>query len=284
MGEKIDQTQKFLQDGTRVPVTEVKVPDNAVVQIRNYNNGAFSAFQLGVGRKKNPTKAALGHAKKAGLDYAPLAMREVKNQKSDQLTTDVDLPKPGEAIKVEDVFKQGDKVDVTGVSKGKGFAGVVKRHNFRGGPKTHGQSDRLRAPGSIGQTTTPGRVYKGKRMAGRMGQDKITIKNLTVIDVDPANKRLYVSGLIPGAKNSIVYITRTGEDKKFVGVYKEEPKTTEEPQISSDAAVEAPKIEEKVEEKKEAKENKSTKTETKETKAADKAKSETIKKDTKGDK
>jgi len=165
-----------------------------------------------------------GHAKKAGLDFAPRALKEVKIKEGDQSSAEGDLPKPDEVLKIEEIFKPGDIVDVTGTSKGKGFAGVVKRHHFRGGPKTHGQSDRLRAPGSIGQTTTPGRVYKGKRMAGHMGQDKVTVKNLRIVDIDPANKKLYISGLIPGAKNSIVYITRTGEDKKFIPLYKEEQK------------------------------------------------------------
>ncbi len=199
------------------------MPDNTIVQIKTYDNGLV-ALQLGIGKKKKPTMGEAGHAKKAGLDFAPRALKEVKIKEGDQSSAEGDLPKPDEVLKIEEIFKPGDIVDVTGTSKGKGFAGVVKRHHFRGGPKTHGQSDRLRAPGSIGQTTTPGRVYKGKRMAGHMGQDKVTVKNLRIVDIDPANKKLYISGLIPGAKNSIVYITRTGEDKKFIPLYKEEQK------------------------------------------------------------
>lgn len=141
-------------------------------------------------------------------------------------------------MKVEEIFKPGDIVEVTGHSKGKGFAGVVKRHNFRGGPKTHGQSDRWRAPGSIGQTTTPGRVYRGKKMAGRMGQDAVTVKNLKIVDVDPVTKILSVSGPVPGAKRSIVFINRIGEDKKFVSIHKleesrEAPKEQEVSQVVS---------------------------------------------------
>jgi hypothetical protein len=133
-----------------------------------------------------------------------------------QNTTSEDLPKLGDLFSVDAVFKVGDIVDVTGTSKGKGFAGVVKRHNFRGGPKTHGQSDRERAPGSIGQTTTPGRVYRGKKMAGRMGSETKTITNLTVVDVDSVNKTLSVLGLVPGHKKSVFLITQKGTDKKFV--------------------------------------------------------------------
>ena len=126
------------------------------------------------------------------------------------------MPKPGEILTVERVFSPGDIVSVTGTSKGKGFAGVVKRHHFKGGPKTHGQSDRHRAPGSIGQSTTPGRVFKGKRMAGRMGSERVTLQNLTVVDIDQENKKLYIAGLVPGHKNALLFIVRSGENKKFV--------------------------------------------------------------------
>lgn len=155
LGKKINQSQKFLSDGTRIPVTEVGVSGKA-----------------------------------------------------------------GETLKASEVFKPGDIVDVIGVSKGKGFAGVVKRHHFKGGPRTHGQSDRERAPGSIGQTTTPGRVYKGKRMAGRMGHERVTIKNLKIVDV--SDDLLLIKGLVPGPKNSLIMVKKVAEDKKFVALYKEE--------------------------------------------------------------
>jgi len=121
-------------------------------------------------------------------------------------------------------LKPGDFVKVTGRSKGKGWAGVVKRWGFKGGPKTHGQSDRQRAPGSIGQTTTPGRVYKGKHMAGRMGGTRVTISGLTLMDFEPKEKLLLIKGLIPGAKKSQVAIRKTGENKKFVPLLKNETK------------------------------------------------------------
>ncbi len=212
IGQKLDQAQDFLQNGKRVPVTEIAVTENVVLQIKTAESDSYTAIQLGAGLKKKPIKSALGHAKKAGQKSAPLKIREV----SVKDISEDEMPKLGDFVSVDAVFKPGDMVEVTGVSKGKGFAGGVKRHGFKGGPKTHGQSDRHRAPGSIGQGTTPGRVYKGKRMAGRMGTETVTVKNLTVVDVDNEAKKLYVTGLVPGHKNSWVYITRIGEDKKFV--------------------------------------------------------------------
>lgn len=218
IGQKTDQKQDFLQNGVRIPVTEIFVTDNFVTQVKTAEKDEYLAIQLGAGVKKRPIKAVLGHVKKAGVKNAPLKIKEVRIE-----STSDDLPKAGDSLAVDVVFKPGDIVEVTGTSKGKGFAGGVRRYNFRGGPKTHGQSDRHRAPGSIGQTTTPGRVYKGKRMAGRMGSDTVTVKNLTVVDVDAQNKKLYVSGLIPGHKNSWVLVTRTGEDKKFVPLLSNQP-------------------------------------------------------------
>jgi large subunit ribosomal protein L3 len=220
IGKKTDQMQSFLENGARIPVTEIAVSENVVLQVKTAEKEAYSAVQLGVGAKKKPNKALLGHAKKAGKENAPLKIKEVSVDSSD-------APVVGDAIAVDAVFKPGDLVQVTGTSKGKGFAGVVKRHNFSGGPKTHGQSDRHRAPGSIGQGTTPGRVYKGKRMAGRMGSDTVTVKNLTVVDVDLKTGRLFVSGLVPGHKNSWLYITKIGEDKKYVPLLESEVKKAE---------------------------------------------------------
>jgi len=223
IGRKIDQTQKFLEDGKRVPVTLIAVGDNAVLQVKTQDKEAYTAVQLGFGTKKNPTKAASGHAKKAGFEKASAVVREVRVADTSAGSAQ-DLPAAGESVAVDAVFKPGDIVSVTGVSKGKGWAGVVKRHNFKGGPKTHGQSDRHRAPGSIGQTTTPGRVYKGKRMAGRMGSDQVTLSNLTVVSVDPETKTLMVTGLIPGHKDAIVTVTKTGERKKFLELIEEKVK------------------------------------------------------------
>lgn len=236
IGKKIDQTQKFLEDGKRVPVTLISVADNAVLQVKTQDTNGYTAVQLGFGTKKNPTKANAGHAKKAGFDKTSAIVREVRMSDGDE------VPTAGESITIDSVFAPGDIVSVTGTSKGKGFAGVVKRHNFRGGPKTHGQSDRERAPGSIGQTTTPGRVYKGKRMAGRMGSDQVTLPNLTVVAVDPEKKVLLVTGLVPGHRDAIVTVTKTGERKKFLELIEEKVKReAREAKEAEAAAIEAEK-------------------------------------------
>lgn len=235
-GKKIDQKQKFLENGERVPVTVILVSDNAVLQVKTKDADTYAAVQLGVGVKKKPTKALSGHAKKAGFDSVSSYVREVRVADSDE------LPLVGELVAVDAVFAPGDIVAITGTSKGKGWAGVVKRHGFRGGPKTHGQSDRQRAPGSIGQTTTPGRVYKGKRMAGRMGSDQVTVANLTVVAVDPETKTLLVAGLVPGHKQSLVTITKTGSKKKFVELLEEKVKREAREAVEAEKAAKEAEI------------------------------------------
>lgn len=231
LGRKTEQTQKFLANGRRIPVTEISVADNTVVQVKTQDKDAYTAVQLGIGTKRRPRKSLVGHAKKYGITDTPQVIREVRVSVSE---SDEDTLKSGDALAVDAVLKPGDIVAVTGTSKGKGFAGVVKRHGFRGGPKTHGQSDRHRAPGSIGQGTTPGRVYKGKRMAGRMGSDTVTVANLTVVDVDVDNKKLYVSGLVPGIKKGLLIVTKTGEEKQFVQLL--EVKLREDAKAAEEAA------------------------------------------------
>lgn len=205
--KKITQTQNFLEDGTRVPVTVLLVPKNAIVQVKTKEKDGYNAIQLAIDEKKRANKSLLGKIKKAGIDFIPRFLREVRVED----TLDIGEKKE---IKASDVLKPGDLVDVSGISKGKGFAGVVKRHHFAGGPRTHGQSDRERAPGSIGQTTTPGRVYKGKRMAGRMGAEKTTIKNLEVLSVE--DDKILIKGLVPGTRGSLVFVKKVGENKKFI--------------------------------------------------------------------
>jgi len=214
LGQKTRQTQMFLENGTRIPVTFINTSGNVVVGIRTKEKNSYTALQLGFGKVKHPTQAMFGLAKAARIDYWPKVVREIRLDSSDSSTF-----RPGTFINPTEVFKPGDIVDVTGVSKGKGYAGVVKRHHFKGGPRTHGQSDRERAPGSIGQATTPGRVYRGKRMAGRMGQEKTTIKNLRIVDV--GEKFVAVKGLVPGVIKSFLTIKKVGEDKKFVPLYKD---------------------------------------------------------------
>ena len=213
IGKKSFQKQGFLQDGTRVPLSGVVVAGNFITQIKTQNKEGYNSLQLGFATKKRPNKAILNHSKKAGLENTPRFFREVK-------VDDVSDAVLGSEINISEVFQPGDMVDVTGISKGKGFAGVVKRHNFKGGPRTHGQSDRERAPGSIGQTTTPGRVYKGKRMAGRMGHETVTIKNLEIIEVTDDGV-LLIKGLVPGSLNSVVKVKKVGTIKNFVPFYKE---------------------------------------------------------------
>lgn len=227
IGKKITQTQVFMTDGSRLPVTKIAVMDTPVVQIKTQEKDKYSAVQLGFGERKRASKALLGHSKKAKLEKVPAFFYEVK------VHADA-APSMGDVIKVSDVLKPGDLIKVTGVSKGKGFAGGVKRYHFRGGPKTHGQSDRHRAPGSIGQGTTPGRVYKGKRMAGHMGVDRVTVKNLAVIEVSPTE--VMVKGLIPGGKNTLVLLEKIGEQKQVIGLYKtesQEEKVVEEQKEST---------------------------------------------------
>src|SRR5260221_5164957 len=209
IGQKIDQTQTFLENGQRIPVTEVKVADNVVVQVKTDVNDKYIAVQLGVGAKKKPIKSLAGHSKKAGLENVPTLIREVA------WTGDEELPKSGDVMTVESVFQPGDIVKVTGTSKGKGFAGVVKRYNFRGGPKTHGQSDRHRAPGSIGQGTTPGRVYKGKKMAGHMGVDTVSYKGIEVIAVDKEANLITLKGGVPGPVGGLVILQNIGVIKGY---------------------------------------------------------------------
>lgn len=203
LGIKLGQSQKFSSEGERIPVTEIQAGPCVVVQAKK------GAVQIGLGKKKEKKtkKPILGHIKKAGLKTVPLFLREIRVNQSEENSN----LKPGDEIKVGDVLKPGDIVDVTGISKGKGFAGVVKRWGFAGGPRTHGQSDRERAPGSIGSTTTPGRVLKGKKMAGRMGGARVTAQNLKVFEVDPEKNLLLVKGLVPGVKRGLLIIKKVGE-------------------------------------------------------------------------
>ncbi len=214
IGQKKVQSQRFMENGMRIPVTLIDVKENSVVAVKTNDRDHYQAIQLGYGIKKNANRAQVGHAKGAKLEKAPKFLREVR------VYDDSPLPQVGTIINPTEIFAPGDIVDVVGISKGKGFAGGVKRHGFHGGPKTHGQSDRHRAPGAIGQGTTPGRVYKGKRMAGRMGTDRVTVRNLKIVDVT-ADGVLMIKGLVPGIINNLIYIEKVGTDKKFVPLYKE---------------------------------------------------------------
>ncbi len=239
IGRKLYQKQAFLQDGTRVPLSGIRVFGNVIAQVKSADKEGYNALQLGIETKKRAKKSLANHSKKAGLTNTPAFLREVR-------VDDVEGAVAGTEINAADVFAVGDIVDVVGISKGKGFAGGVKRWGFKGGPRTHGQSDRERAPGSIGQTTTPGRVYKGKRMAGRMGQETVTVQNLEVVEITN-DGILLVKGLIPGSVNTIVVINKMGVNKKFVPLYKEIVEPVVEPVVEEVAATEEAPVEAQVE-------------------------------------
>ncbi len=209
LGQKKNMGQAFV-GGTRISVTYIQADPCVVTQIKNNDKDGYWAVQLGYGTKKNKniSKPVKGHLQAAYKDNKKAArfLREVRFDKEPNL-------KVGDTISITDVIQKGDSVAVSGVSKGKGFAGVVKRWDFRGGPRTHGQSDRLRAPGSIGQGTDPGRVRKGKKMAGRMGTQMTTIKNLIVVDVNKDTNIIAVSGPVPGHRGTLLYIKKIGSGK-----------------------------------------------------------------------
>ncbi|HJX02943.1 MAG TPA: 50S ribosomal protein L3 [Dehalococcoidia bacterium] len=194
LGKKVGMTQLF-SSGREVVVTAIEAGPCVVTQVKTEEKDGYNAVQLGFGESKRLNSAERGHLKKMGnFRY----LREFAVQPGTDL-------KEGQKI-AADMFKTGDLVDVIGISKGKGFAGGMKRHNFSGGPKTHGQSDRWRAPGSVGSTTTPGRVLKGQRMAGHMGVDRVTVRNLQVVDVNAERNLILVKGAIPGPRQGLVMI------------------------------------------------------------------------------
>jgi large subunit ribosomal protein L3 len=200
IGKKVGMTQIFDDNGNVIPVTVIQAGPCFVTQIRSDENDGYAAVQLGYGETKAQrlTKGQLGHLKRNNLP-ALRYLREFRLKNGD-----VDVQE-GQELKA-DVFATGDRVDIIGTSKGRGFAGTIKRHHFHRQPKTHGQSDRERAPGSVGATTTPGRTYKGQRMAGRMGGDRVTAENLEVVVVDVARNLLAFRGSVPGANDGIVMI------------------------------------------------------------------------------
>ncbi len=199
LGKKVGMTQIFDENGEVIPVTVIEAGPCYVTQKKTTDKDGYNAIQLGFGEvsEKRLTQPEAGHLKKSS---APL----VKYLREFQVA-DPEAYEDGQKIDVS-VFEVGDRVDVIGTGKGKGFAGVVKRHGFRGGPKTHGQSDRWRAPGSVGAGSTPGRVFKGVRMAGQMGNERVTVQNLKVVLVDAEKNLLALRGSIPGAKNGLVII------------------------------------------------------------------------------
>ncbi len=219
LGIKKGMISTYDARGRRVGATVVEMTSNWVTQVKDGKDG-YSAIQLGFGTKKSVKKPQIGHAKKSGLDQKIRWFREVRTEAEDT--------KPGTEIKLDQVFSIGDSVKVTGVSKGKGFQGGVRRHGFHGGPKTHGQSDRHRAPGSIGSGTTPGRVYKGKRMAGHMGNVQISTKNLEVVGLNREENLLVIKGAIPGSIGGLIKIEKLGRIKGYTPPPEENPDKSDE--------------------------------------------------------
>jgi len=201
IGKKIGMTQLFQASGETVAVTAIQAGPSVVTQIKSRDRDGYDAIQVGFIENKMKqsqlSSPEMGHLR--GLENVRY-LREFR-------TDDINSVKRGDKVDIG-FLKQGDLVNITGFSKGKGFAGVVKRHHFAGGPKTHGQSDRHRAPGSIGATTFPGRVLKGKRMAGHMGNRRITARNLEVIQADPERNLLLVKGAVPGANGGLLVIEK----------------------------------------------------------------------------
>lgn len=205
LGKKLTMSQAVTADGRLVPVTRIQAGPVTVTQIKSAEKDGYLAVQIGYGEGKKLSKAVTGHLK--GASFMPATLKEIRLEKPEEINV-------GDTLKVADVFAKGEIVDVTATSKGKGFAGGIKRYRFAGGPKTHGQSDRHRAPGSIGSTTTPGRVMRGKRMAGRMGGEQVTTQGLEVMEVKPEEGVLVIKGAVPGPTGSVVLITKSEKKRK----------------------------------------------------------------------
>jgi len=197
LGRKVGMTQYFDRQGEARPVTIIEAGPCLVIQVKTLENDGYQAVQLGFGHAKRLNSPEKGHLKNLGqFRY----LREFR-------VGDVSQYKVGQRLGAE-LFQAGDLVDITGISKGRGFAGGMRRHGFRSGPRTHGQSDRHRAPGSIGSGTTPGRVLKGLKMAGHMGDARVTVRKLRVLESNPATGILMIEGAVPGARNGLLAIKR----------------------------------------------------------------------------
>ncbi|MDA1079355.1 MAG: 50S ribosomal protein L3 [bacterium] len=207
---KIGMTQAWNTAGKRIAVTRCKAADNLIVASKASDAENTTSLIVGYGKKnlKNMKKPVRSQLAQSGFTIGAQLLRGTKFTATDEATA---APSVGSSISALDVLTVGDVVKVQGTSKGRGFAGGVKRYGFKGGPKTHGQSDRTRAIGSIGAGTTPGRVYKGKRMPGHFGVDVITVSGLVVVHVDPAGKEIWISGPVPGSISSSLRIRKQGE-------------------------------------------------------------------------
>ena len=202
IGRKVGMMRLYDGGGRSRGVTVIELGPNYVTQVRTPERDGYTAVQLGFpGPRKRANRPERGHLRAAGLEGRSPVLTRLREFRLD----DASGYQPGQELTVEQ-FEPGSFVDVTATSKGRGFQGGVKRHNFAGGPKTHGQSDRHRAPGSIGSGTTPGRVYKGLKMAGHMGAETVSVLNLLVVAVDPSRNLIFVEGSVPGARDGIVTV------------------------------------------------------------------------------
>lgn len=249
IGKKKNMITRFDSRGNAVPVTVITATPNLVVGHRLMEKDGYVALQVGAGIAKKPKDPQKKGYK--NLKFVPKTVREFRVKEIDDNSQSI-----GAELSVAD-FASGDLLKVTGTSRGKGFAGVVKRWGFAGGPRTHGQSDRERAPGSIGQTTTPGRVYKGKKMAGHTGSARKTVSGVIVYDVDTENNLILVRGAIPGAPNSLLLIEKVGSKKPLVEAHVEE-QAIEEPAEEQVVETEAVEVENTAGESQEQVEEKST--------------------------
>ena len=204
LGRKIGMTQLHGEDGAVEAVTALKAGPCTVTQVKSEDGEGYSSVQLGYDEARRANKPAQGHLAPSGKLFRVLREFRVGDASELEVGQELDVSQ----------FEPGDLVDATGFSKGRGFAGGVKRYNFRGGPKTHGQSDRHRAPGSIGAGSTPGRVLKGLKMAGHMGDHKVTVRNLEVVRTEPERNLMFVRGAVPGARNGLLVIKKSRFQKR----------------------------------------------------------------------
>lgn len=203
IGKKIGTTQVFRDDNSADCVTVIRVESCVITQVKTIEKDGYSSVQVGSIKSKNPNMPLKGHLGVGNAAYKVL--REFKVFDSSQINT-------GDVLDVG-MFEVGEKVNVSALSKGRGFAGTIKRHGFHGGPKTHGQSDRHRAPGSVGAGSSPGRVFKGKKMSGHMGASKVTVRNLEVVVADVDKGVIFLKGAVPGHRNSLVSINKVSSYK-----------------------------------------------------------------------
>jgi large subunit ribosomal protein L3 len=201
IGKKVGMTRIFNEEGVQIPVTVIEAGPCPVVEVRSQERDGYKAIQLGYGAKKasRSSRAEMGHVAKAGLEAAPRLIREFRIEEGEEYEV-------GQQLTVE-LFEAGDRVKVTGRSKGRGFQGVVKRYGFAGRPASHGHP-MSRTPGSIGPGTDPSRVIKGKKLPGRMGGDRTSIRNMQIVRVDGDRNLLFVKGGVPGARNGYVLISK----------------------------------------------------------------------------